>query len=900
MTPSAEIPFWIHDRPKWVSGITRQTTCQDILHALVKAERKANGSSLCTNGHNSTNKYSNRDRGGSVGRASATNSLSRGSSKLQDYEKRKDRSDDRREDITCRKISRQLALVEQWRGVERPLSGTSRILKLWNAWGEERNQVRFTIKRISTSSKSPMTTTGSPAIKPIQSTSDDDGTQSRPNGLGKRPAPPPPPQRTLASLITSIDRSGSTASSLARSRKPRRRNSRASASSKTGHSSLNINKKQCNGEKYLQSEEAGRKSIRYEEDNLKRSETVHPNALLKKRVATVGTGGMKGLSSNGTVLNGDIERLMRIILTQGETIHAQLKRLREREGQIENIEQQVHDSRTKTAGKDYLLNAYLNDSEQNHNVSSDDGEVEESKFKVNQVEVLNEFSTQRKQAPGIGGKETVDHCPRTSSPDGTSTHFRSLQDMLSSLNKVLHINDRIVSTEEHINDLQSQLAITGNDHKLDNDWKESREGVAETEEEASSTKSALLELKTLNDKFGKEIEANRQLIRSMKLAFDERRALVAKLEEDVSSVESEGHQLRAELASIQESRQRQTLEILSIHNTEINTDDDSEIGEDAYDSECDEEDIPILFAGAAFLKNENQHHDDIGNTGSPVLPPIVHHPPPTSMLLRNGHFQISNEQLYDQNHLPSHNPMRSNKNLAIKSGGQSLQQHDPRSLYDELQRRLQIKTSELHENCEELQTLQVPNKATVPSQHGNMMGIMMLDPNITNRITATGSPGSASSSGNSSGSGGSYGSQGDGKTVRFSDRDRLIATPELPDQLDDLLPPPLIAPKSQQHNLQTYRKFNHELAKGNSASNTTSSSDVAKGNSRKVFARTNGNPGSSRDLQTASLSNGGGNGNNSKPKSLDNVGDTDSNSDTGLSSLHSSSDEGTYVLDTLV
>ena len=36
----AEIPFWIHDKPKWVSGISRQTTCQDILHALVRAERR--------------------------------------------------------------------------------------------------------------------------------------------------------------------------------------------------------------------------------------------------------------------------------------------------------------------------------------------------------------------------------------------------------------------------------------------------------------------------------------------------------------------------------------------------------------------------------------------------------------------------------------------------------------------------------------------------------------------------------------------------------------------------------------------------------------------------------------------------------------------------------------------
>lgn len=26
----AEIPFWIHDRPKWVSGISRHTTCQVV------------------------------------------------------------------------------------------------------------------------------------------------------------------------------------------------------------------------------------------------------------------------------------------------------------------------------------------------------------------------------------------------------------------------------------------------------------------------------------------------------------------------------------------------------------------------------------------------------------------------------------------------------------------------------------------------------------------------------------------------------------------------------------------------------------------------------------------------------------------------------------------------------
>ncbi len=87
----AEIPFFFHDRAKWVSGISRRTTCQDVLHSLVRAH-------------------------------AAKSSAASG------------------QDV--RSTSRQLVLVEQWRGVERPLSGTSRILKLWQAWGEERSQVR--------------------------------------------------------------------------------------------------------------------------------------------------------------------------------------------------------------------------------------------------------------------------------------------------------------------------------------------------------------------------------------------------------------------------------------------------------------------------------------------------------------------------------------------------------------------------------------------------------------------------------------------------------------------------------------------------------------------------------------------------------------------------------------
>merc|ERR1719510_2305691 len=76
-----------------------------------------------------------------------TSSLGFGRTKSSDSrDKGKEAKD---QDLTAKEVSKSLALVEQWRGVERPLSNSSKILKLWLAWGEERSQVRFVVKRIS-------------------------------------------------------------------------------------------------------------------------------------------------------------------------------------------------------------------------------------------------------------------------------------------------------------------------------------------------------------------------------------------------------------------------------------------------------------------------------------------------------------------------------------------------------------------------------------------------------------------------------------------------------------------------------------------------------------------------------------------------------------------------------
>lgn len=50
---------------------------------------------------------------------------------------------------------------------------------------------------------------------------------------------------------------------------------------------------------------------------------------------------------------------MRLVVAQGETIQTQLRRMQERDQQIENFEHQLHLLRVKNLGSDYLLQSYL-------------------------------------------------------------------------------------------------------------------------------------------------------------------------------------------------------------------------------------------------------------------------------------------------------------------------------------------------------------------------------------------------------------------------------------------------------------------------------------------------------------------------------------------------------------
>ena len=667
----SEIPFWFHDRPKWVSGINKHTTCQDILHSLVRAH--VDKSSAAT------------------GRRATTTTTTTTTTTISDSD--------------VKRTAGQLALVEQWRGVERPLGNASKILKLWLAWGEERSQVKFVVKRVSSSSQ-----------------------QQQQQQQPQQPVGSGTLERKRAAAAAAV-LSGASSTSTGVSRRTRRRNSRLAAS------------------------------------RARAADTYHPSALPKgcNSYYHSGAAAAGAVSSSSSLQSGEIERLMRIILSQGETIHSQLKKLQEREGQIDRIEQEVHDTRTKTAGKDYLLNAYLNEKRSS---SASDHEQQPQK----DVVILPEC----------------------------------LREMIEALGHVHRMNEKLETAENKINDMQCQLSDEVGGAAAHRQLHHQHGGLKGSSSSSSSSSSAAVELedtkfevnqlRVMNDKVGKEIDYNRNLIANMRSAFDERKALVSKLERDVSSVESEGHKLKEELQRV---RRRDLLT--------------SPPPPPPTSSSSTNERVPLIPSPAPH------HHNPPG--GEPRGPTDEELDEELLNDIMGGphgcqfHLVLSNSQLYED-HRP---PMRPNE----------VEQEE--KLFINQLHMLHIKTGGSGGGGgleEELMTVLPSSSCTDAS-----------------RINTTGSPGS-STSGNSSGSGTTAYSD-KSAVVRFSDRDVIMATPDLPP-----LPPDADFPLG-------------------------SCSSLLRGQHVSQYTK-------------------------SILKSVDASGDLDSNSDTGLSSLHSSSDEGTYVLDTLV
>ncbi|KAH8406185.1 hypothetical protein KR215_006388 [Drosophila sulfurigaster] len=102
-----EIPIWLDDdEPRYVSGVTNKTTCNDIIKALIDDELSNGNAHYCSN---------NNNQDGGHGTAASRDYI--------DY-----------------------VITERWRGIERSYDGNMAILPVWRAWSRVHNELRLSLK----------------------------------------------------------------------------------------------------------------------------------------------------------------------------------------------------------------------------------------------------------------------------------------------------------------------------------------------------------------------------------------------------------------------------------------------------------------------------------------------------------------------------------------------------------------------------------------------------------------------------------------------------------------------------------------------------------------------------------------------------------------------------------
>ncbi|XP_071450828.1 ras association domain-containing protein 10-like [Hetaerina americana] len=280
---TAEVPVWVNGLQRWVTGIDRRTTCDDVIKALLRSDPQPR--------HHSPGRV-----GGGWG---------------PQHQQPPHQVAPLPEDLHHR-----YAIVERWRKVERPLDGRSRILKVWSAWGDAQRDVKLALRR-----RVPGTSTASA-------------------GSGTAGAP-------LSTLTKETSRRRRHhhhlvgRESSAKTIHPRRLYARTSREDEAGGGEAGRWEDGVVGDGGGAEWVGGDGWERAGDDDDGRSRQPRPSGDQRKFTETM-------------------EKLMKLILAQGETIQAQLKKLREREDQIDHFEHEVHRLRVKNHGSNYLLDTYLN------------------------------------------------------------------------------------------------------------------------------------------------------------------------------------------------------------------------------------------------------------------------------------------------------------------------------------------------------------------------------------------------------------------------------------------------------------------------------------------------------------------------------------------------------------
>ncbi|CAL8079499.1 unnamed protein product [Orchesella dallaii] len=253
-----------------------------------------------------------------------------------------------------------------------------------------------------------------------------------------------------------------------------------------------------------------------------------------------------------------MEQLIKLVLTQGEAIQAQLKKLRQQEAQIDRYEERMHKIRSSQLGENYVVETYLKGDtkprktkrrekspckkdahgglhrhhhhHRPHNVQAADPEVEKEPLDVNpSSSSANKPSTNRPVDEYDGEEET-------DLPESTE----NIQERTELMENIFHLNVRLTQEEERLVKLGLKI------RKLSD-----KQRKAEWEELALQDITQELEhLKEVTNEQTKEIELNENNLTALEQLLDDKHDHVAFLTHEIKLIDEQSEMLQRKVLEL--------------------------------------------------------------------------------------------------------------------------------------------------------------------------------------------------------------------------------------------------------------------------------------------------------------------------------------------------------------
>lgn len=272
-----------------------------------------------------------------------------------------------------------------------------------------------------------------------------------------------------------------------------------------------------------------------------------------------------------------MERLLKLVLTQGETIQSQLRKLRHQEEQIERYEEQMHRMRSLQEGDNYVVESYLRDDKGKKSSRKRDKSPRKQKQQGHSQDSSPKSDKRCAEDDALAaGPDDLLDCPqsaiavgregksRSGSEEGKSksSNDASLEEESELMERICDLNSKLTREEEHLVKLGLKLKKFHERHPQDQQKqgssgaksRDSNSSQENEKEEIKQLEDQLEALRDLTEEQSQEIELNEKSLNELEKMLDGKHDTLAHLTYQIQLVDQESEVLRQKLFNLSQSQ----------------------------------------------------------------------------------------------------------------------------------------------------------------------------------------------------------------------------------------------------------------------------------------------------------------------------------------------------------